>query len=81
MIRKAKELLMARNNMTEEEAHQYLQKNSMDNLGTDIVETAEMVLNIMDKIKMGELIKMKFTKNARSGERLRFCKLFQRKNR
>ncbi len=46
LIRQAKELLMARNNMTEDEAHKYLQKNSMDS-GTGIVETAEMVLSIM----------------------------------
>ena len=32
--------------MTEEEAHRYLQKRSMDN-GTGIVETAQMVLSIM----------------------------------
>ncbi|MBR1931164.1 MAG: ANTAR domain-containing protein [Lachnospiraceae bacterium] len=42
-IREAKELLMVRNHMTEEEAHKYLQKCSMDS-GTNIVETAEMVL-------------------------------------
>ena len=45
-IRKAKELLMTRNNMSEEEAHRYLQKSSMDS-GTNMVETAEMVLSIM----------------------------------
>ena len=43
IIRSAKQLLMARNNMTEEEAHRYLQKHSMDN-GTSMVETAQMVL-------------------------------------
>ena len=42
-IRDAKELLMDRNNMTEEEAHKYLQKCSMDS-GTNMVETAQMVL-------------------------------------
>ena len=47
-VRKAKELLMARNNMTEEEAHRYLQKSSMDR-GTNMVETAEMVLSIMSE--------------------------------
>lgn len=47
-IREAKELLMARNHMTEEEAHRYLQKNSMDS-GTNIVETAQMVLAMMVK--------------------------------
>ncbi len=43
VIKKAKELLMDRNHMTEEEAHRYLQKCSMDS-GTNIVETAHMVL-------------------------------------
>ncbi|MGN1167082.1 MAG: ANTAR domain-containing response regulator [Lachnospiraceae bacterium] len=46
LIKQAKELLMARNNMTEEEAHRYLQKSSMDS-GTNMVETAEMVLSVM----------------------------------
>ena len=46
MIRQAKELLMARNNLSEEEAHRYLQKSSMDS-GTNMVETAQMVLSIM----------------------------------
>lgn len=45
VIAKAKRLLMERNNMTEEEAHRYIQKHSMDN-GTDLVETAQMVLSI-----------------------------------
>lgn len=45
-IREAKELLMARNHMTEEEAHRYLQKSSMDS-GTNLVETAQMVLSMM----------------------------------
>ena len=43
IIAGAKQLLMARNNMTEEEAHRYLQKHSMDN-GTNLVETAQMLL-------------------------------------
>lgn len=43
VIKKAKELLMDRNHMTEEESHRYLQKCSMDS-GTNIVETAQMVL-------------------------------------
>ena len=46
MIKKAKLLLMDRNNMSEAEAHRYLQKSSMDS-GTNMVETAEMVLSIM----------------------------------
>lgn len=45
-IREAKTLLMDRNHMTEEEAHRYLQKCSMDS-GTNIVETALMVLSMM----------------------------------
>ena len=45
-IKDAKELLMARNHMTEEEAHRYLQKTSMDS-GTNLVETAHMVLSMM----------------------------------
>ena len=45
LIRKAKLILMDRNNMTEEEAHRYLQKNSMDS-GTNLVEMAEMVLKM-----------------------------------
>ena len=47
-IAKAKELLMGRNNMTEEEAHRYLQKHSMDN-STSMVETAQMVLSMMQE--------------------------------
>lgn len=43
VIESAKQLLITRNHMTEEEAHRYLQKHSMDN-GTGMVETAQMVL-------------------------------------
>ncbi|MFG6332767.1 MAG: ANTAR domain-containing protein [Lachnospiraceae bacterium] len=43
ILREAKEVLMERNRMTEEDAHRYLQKCSMDS-GTSIVETAQMVL-------------------------------------
>ncbi len=46
LIKRAKLLLMERNNMSEGEAHKYLQKSSMDS-GTNMVETAEMVLSIM----------------------------------
>ena len=46
VITRAKELLMSRNNMSEAEAHRYLQKSSMDS-GTNMVETAEMVLMVM----------------------------------
>lgn len=45
-IDEAKALLMERNGMTEQEAHKYLQKSSMDS-GTNLVETARMVLSIM----------------------------------
>ena len=46
LIKEAKELLMSRNHMTEEEAHRYIQKSSMDS-GTNMVETAQMVLYMM----------------------------------
>ncbi len=46
IINKAKLVLMERNNMTEEEAHRYIQKNSMDS-GTNMVEMAEMILSLM----------------------------------
>lgn len=45
-VKEAKELLMARNHMSEEEAHRYLQKCSMDS-GTNIAETALMILAMM----------------------------------
>ncbi len=46
LIREAKEVLMARNNMTEQEAYRYIQKCSMDS-STNMVETAQMVLTMM----------------------------------
>lgn len=46
VIEKAKKLLMERNNMSEEEAHRYVQKCSMDS-GNNLVETAEMIMSIM----------------------------------
>ena len=46
IIDNAKALLMERNHMTESEAHRYIQKCSMDN-GTNLVETAQMVLTLM----------------------------------
>ena len=46
VLDEAKVLLMERNGMTEEEAHRYIQKCSMDS-GTNLVETAEMVLSMM----------------------------------
>lgn len=45
-IEKAKLILMERNNMSEEEAHRYIQKTSMDS-GTNMVETAEMIITMM----------------------------------
>lgn len=48
LITRAKGLLMERNNMTEEEAHHYMQKRSMDN-GTSLVETAQMVLSLLNQ--------------------------------
>ena len=44
----AKELLMERNQMTEDEAHHYIQKLSM-NSATNMVETAEMILELNGK--------------------------------
>ena len=42
----AKAVLMSRNGLSEDEAHRYIQKRSMDN-GTGLVETAEMILSLM----------------------------------
>lgn len=47
VIARAKELLMERNNMTEEEAHRYIQKCSMDS-GTNMIETAQMVISLIN---------------------------------
>ena len=46
LLKEAKGLLMVRNHMTEEEAHRYLQKCSMDS-GTNLVETSQMVLSLL----------------------------------
>lgn len=48
VIDQAKALLMERNNMTEDEAHRYLQKSSMQS-GNSMAETARMVIMIMDE--------------------------------
>jgi response regulator NasT len=45
LILEAKVLLMERNSMTEDEAHKYIQKCSMDS-GNSLVETAGMVMSI-----------------------------------
>lgn len=39
---------MERNNMSEDEAHRYLQKSSMDS-GTNLMETAQMILTILNE--------------------------------
>lgn len=44
-IDRAKALLMEKKNMSEEEAHKYMQKSSMDN-STSLVETANMLLTL-----------------------------------
>lgn len=46
LITNAKRILMERNNMTEIEAHRYIQKCSMDS-GTNMVETAQMIISIL----------------------------------
>ncbi|MDD6157269.1 MAG: ANTAR domain-containing protein [Lachnospiraceae bacterium] len=46
IMEQAKTLLMEQNHMTEEEAHRYIQKRSMDN-GTGLIETAQMILKLM----------------------------------
>lgn len=49
VIGQAKELLMERNNMSEAEAHRYIQKCSMDS-GTNLIETAQMVLSLINNM-------------------------------
>lgn len=46
VIGQAKQMLMDRNHMTEEEAHRYIQKCSMTN-GSSLVETAEMIISLI----------------------------------
>lgn len=48
LLVKAKNLLMTRNNLSEEEAHRYLQKRSMEN-GTGLIETAQMILSLLEE--------------------------------
>lgn len=45
-IAQAKRILMERNGFTEQEAHRYIQKRSMDN-ATSMMETAQMILSLM----------------------------------
>ena len=49
IIQQAKELLMVRNAFSEEEAHRYIQKRSMDN-GTGLVEVSQMILSLMQDV-------------------------------
>ena len=51
MLNSAKAVLMERNGFSEEEAHRYIQKRSMDN-GTGLVETAQMILSLMTDVSM-----------------------------
>lgn len=46
LLAEAKQLLMKKNHLTEEEAHRYIQKSSMDS-GTDLLETAQMVISLI----------------------------------
>lgn len=46
LIDQAKALLMERNKFSEEEAHRYIQKRSMEN-GTGLVEVSQMILSLM----------------------------------
>ncbi len=46
LLSQAKNILMERNNFTEEEAHRYIQKNSMDS-GNSLMETAQMIISMM----------------------------------
>ena len=46
VINEAKQLLISRRNMTEDEAHKYIQKSSMES-GSGLVETAKKVLTLL----------------------------------
>ncbi len=46
IIEEAKMLIMTRNHMTEQEAHKYIQRNSMES-GSGLVETAEKILALL----------------------------------
>ena len=49
IIEDAKALLMERNHFTEEEAHHYIQRRSMEN-GTNLVEVSQMILSLMQDV-------------------------------
>jgi response regulator NasT len=48
IIDEAKKILMEMNQMSEQDAHRYIQKSAMDS-GRNMVETASMILTIMDQ--------------------------------
>lgn len=48
IVNQAKEVLMIKNNMSEKEAHRYIQKSAMDS-GRTMVEMSEIILAIMYK--------------------------------
>ncbi len=48
IVQEAKALLMEKNQMSEAEAHRYLQKSSMDS-GTNMAEAAEMILTMIER--------------------------------
>ena len=45
LISRAKELIMEREGLSEEEAHRYMQKRSMDN-STGLIDTAQMIMSL-----------------------------------
>lgn len=45
LIRQAKQMLMERHGMTEEQAHRFLQKKSMDS-GAKLIQTAQLILGL-----------------------------------
>ncbi|MCU6762497.1 ANTAR domain [uncultured Roseburia sp.] len=47
LIEKAKAVLMERNHMTEEDAHRYIQKCSMES-GSSLPETSQMIISMID---------------------------------
>ena len=74
LIEDAKALLIARNHMTEEEAHRYLQKSSMgqrDKSGGDSSDAARF-----DGDVKGERTRDEIYENAWDRKRLRLCELF-----
>lgn len=49
LLIKAKQLLMERNQLTEDEAHHYIQKRSMES-GTGLVEVAQMIMSLLEDV-------------------------------